>query len=198
MTLNSGMRPRRARRPVDLADGGTGKATPEEAAAALGVPSLDGNNVFSGVNEFQGTTRINGALELTLQGDDAVNIIDSAGAINVLDFSGSNGATYAFPAGGGTVQMALGAPYLPYRAISGAYTAQDSDGVINATSGTFTLALPAASGREGRVFYVKNSGAGTVTLDGDGAETIDGAGTLVVAAGTSVKVVCDGSGWVSF
>jgi hypothetical protein len=79
---------------------------------------------------------------------------------------------------------------------TGAYTATNDDYVIDCTSGTFTVTLPASSGRTGRILIIKNSGAGTITVDGNGAETIDGAATVTLAVqyGT-IQIMSDGTNW---
>jgi hypothetical protein len=79
---------------------------------------------------------------------------------------------------------------------TGAYTATDDDYVIDCTSGTFTVTLPASSGRTGRILIIKNSGAGTITVDGNGAETIDGAATYSLAVQyATIQIISDGTNW---
>lgn len=66
------------------------------------------------------------------------------------------------------------------------------------TSAGFTLTLPAvASAGEGFRFDAKNIGAGgfSLTLDGDGAEQINGSAALVLADGESALIWCDGTEW---
>ena len=79
---------------------------------------------------------------------------------------------------------------------TGAYTATNDDYVIDCTSGTFTVTLPASSGRTGRILIIKNSGAGTITVDGNSSETIDGAATYSIAVqyGT-IQIMSDGTNW---
>jgi hypothetical protein len=83
-----------------------------------------------------------------------------------------------------------------YVAKTGAYTATNDDYVIDCTSGTFTVTLPASSGRTGRILIIKNSGAGTITVDGNASETIDGATTVTLAVqyGT-IQIMSDGANW---
>lgn len=81
-----------------------------------------------------------------------------------------------------------------------AYTvvAGDKGKVINATTGTWTLSLTAAATLgDGFAFGVLNSGAGTITIDPNASETIDGATTKTVAAGKFVVVYCDGTKFVT-
>ena len=79
---------------------------------------------------------------------------------------------------------------------TGAYTATNDDYVIDCTSGTFTVTLPASSGRTGRILIIKNSGAGTITVDGNSSETIDGAATYSLAVQyATVQIMSDGTNW---
>lgn len=180
---------------LEVLYGGTGAVSRRDAARNLNVPSLDTGNVFTGQNEFEGTTQIRGPLEITLPAD-VLNLVDSGAAINVLDFSASNGATYTFPLGGGAVAMVGGPLSVPYRGVSGTYSVQMSDGVVNCTSGTFTVTLPTAVGCAGQWFAVKNSGAGVITVAGSGGQTIDGAASVALAATNVARVVSDGANWI--
>lgn len=66
-------------------------------------------------------------------------------------------------------------------------------------SGTVTLSLlAAATAEDGFEFLVKNVGSNNVTIDPDGAETIDGNSTLVLTAGEWARISCDGTQWRSF
>lgn len=66
------------------------------------------------------------------------------------------------------------------------------------TTGAMTATLPTASGITGRVFIVKkiDSSGNAVTLDADGSETIDGAGTYALTAQwNSVTIISNGTNW---
>lgn len=60
-------------------------------------------------------------------------------------------------------------------------TAADALVLVDTTSGAVTVTLPVAAVSAGKRYTVKktNAGANNVTLDGNGAETIDGAATVV-------------------
>jgi hypothetical protein len=75
-----------------------------------------------------------------------------------------------------------------------AYTALTTDRRIPCT-GTFTLTLYAASSNEGEWLIIKNNGTGTITIDGNASETIDGALTVDIAAGDSITIYCNGTNW---
>lgn len=70
----------------------------------------------------------------------------------------------------------------------------DAEEVVLA-SGTITLTLFTAVGNKGVIRIVKNTGSGTVTLDGNASETIDGATTKDLAAGAYCTIISDGANW---
>jgi microcystin-dependent protein len=62
--------------------------------------------------------------------------------------------------------------------------------------GTITLNLLAASAAgSGFYFIIRNVGSGTVTIDPNATELIDGASTVALLAGEGAVVICDGSNW---
>lgn len=75
------------------------------------------------------------------------------------------------------------------------YTITDSDYIVDC-SNTITVTLPTAVGRSGVTYVIKNSGVGTITLEGDGTETIDGALTLSIATTKCYTVVSNGTNWI--
>jgi hypothetical protein len=85
---------------------------------------------------------------------------------------------------------------LAYKAITTAYTIGTADYQIEATSGTFDITLPTAVGIQGRVYSVKNSGTGSITLATTSAQTIDGATTKALAQYTNVRVMSNGTNWI--
>lgn len=76
----------------------------------------------------------------------------------------------------------------------GAYTAVATDYLIraDATSAGFTITLPAATGT-GQMYHIKkiDSTANVVTIDGAGAETIDGATTKTISVQYSSFTIAD-------
>lgn len=89
---------------------------------------------------------------------------------------------------------------LPLRTVDGAYTITDDDVlvIVADSGGGSTITLPTAVGRDGRVYTVKRTdgGGGVVTLEGDGAETIDGAASVTLSQWDVYRVVSDGSNWL--
>lgn len=82
-------------------------------------------------------------------------------------------------------------------AVSAGFTVAIGDrGKAFICTGSWTMALSAATTLgDGFAFAVKNAGSGTITLDPNSAEQIDGATTLALAAGESAFVICDGAGF---
>ena len=71
-----------------------------------------------------------------------------------------------------------------------------SDKPLVYCNGTFTVNLPAAAVSDGRIYHVVNIGSGTITIDGSGSETINGATTLALTTQWSVATLhCDGAAW---
>jgi hypothetical protein len=67
--------------------------------------------------------------------------------------------------------------------------------LVEVTSGSPTITLPAASTASYLYFVIKNSGAGTVTLASAGG-TIDGASTQSIAQYASLTIVSNGTNWI--
>ena len=75
------------------------------------------------------------------------------------------------------------------------YTAATDDDVI-LCSGTFTVTLYAASGNSGNLLFIKNNNTGTITIDANGSELIDGnLSVYSLTKYTSYELLCDGTGW---
>lgn len=83
-----------------------------------------------------------------------------------------------------------------YVAKTATYTATIDDFTIDCTSGTFTVNLPTAVGITGRIYVIKNSGVGVITLDADGTETIDGLTTQTIISLASLTVQSNGANWI--
>lgn len=78
------------------------------------------------------------------------------------------------------------------------YTMTQTDyGILLTGTGTYTVTLPAVASSSGRVYQFKKTGAsGTVTLDGNASETIDGAATRAMSTQWEyIKLFCDGTAW---
>ena len=93
-------------------------------------------------------------------------------------------------AGGGSNSI------LTYAAKTSAYTVDNTDCVVDCTTGTFTVTLPTAVGIVGQYFVIKNSGTGIITIDAYGSETIDGVLNKILAVRyESLTIISDGTNW---
>ncbi|MGO7337311.1 hypothetical protein [Rhizobium leguminosarum] len=83
---------------------------------------------------------------------------------------------------------------LLYAAKSGDYTALASDdNAVHRFTADATVTLTAAATLGANWHYVVIADGGDVTIDPNGAETIDGAATLVIKNGYSVEIICSGA-----
>lgn len=88
---------------------------------------------------------------------------------------------------------------LPVNTVTTTYTVTAGDYTVlgDTTGGGFTITLPPASPNKGRIFIIKKTvAANTLTIDGDGSETIDGLATQALTTQyDSITVHSDGSNW---
>lgn len=88
---------------------------------------------------------------------------------------------------------------MAYAAKSAGYTMTAADYCVDVSgaAGAVVITLPAAAGITGTVYVIKNSDAAqTVTIDGNGAETIDGAATVAMSAQYQFRmIISDGTNW---
>jgi hypothetical protein len=63
-------------------------------------------------------------------------------------------------------------------------------------SGSPTVFLPTAVGISGRVYHVKNTGSGTITVQASGSQLIDEANNkLISSIYSSMQIISDGTNW---
>jgi len=93
-----------------------------------------------------------------------------------------------------------GAINKPYRAITSARTLDGTDHTVDCTANTFAVTLPTAVGVTGRVYNIKNSGAGTITVvaaTSPSQQYIDNATTYSISKQyQSITVQSNGSNWI--
>jgi hypothetical protein len=76
------------------------------------------------------------------------------------------------------------------------YTLLSTDSTIECTANSFTITLPTAVGADGKLYSIKNTGTGVITIDADGTETIDGNLTQTLINSESLTIQSNGSNWV--
>lgn len=104
--------------------------------------------------------------------------------------AGGTGATSV-----STAQAALSVDNkVVYAAKSGSYTALGTDNnAVHRYTATATVSLTAAATLGANWHYTVIADGGAVTIDPNGAETIDGAATLVIPDGYSAVIICSGT-----
>ena len=83
-----------------------------------------------------------------------------------------------------------------YTAPTGNYTITTTNYLVEYTTGSFTVTLPTAAGIQGHEFQIKNSGTGSITVDADGTETIDGSLTKTLVQYDAMKIMSNGINWI--
>lgn len=97
------------------------------------------------------------------------------------------------------MQSVVGAPRFQNK--TGAYTvvAGDNGAIINCTSGTFTVSLTAAAtlgaGFNCWIWNTSTTISNAITIDPNGAETIDEQATLILRRGEGIQIICNGTNW---
>lgn len=128
----------------------------------------------------------------------AAQVEQASGASIALDTS-DIGTTVQSEAAALTA-LSQGALKVAARGVSASGGVLVTDYLINAdaTTAAIVITLPAAGASTFRQLVIKkvDGSVHTVTVDGNGAETIDGAATYVLAAQyDTVSIQCDGVGW---
>lgn len=82
-----------------------------------------------------------------------------------------------------------------YKEVSTNYTVLSSDYTVNCTS-AITVTLPTAVGAGGKVYNLKNTSSGSVTVNTTSSQLIDGELTQSVLTMNNMKVQSTGTGWI--
>ncbi len=200
---------------LTLADNTTNNAT---SLAHGFLPKLSGNSsqFLNGQGNYatpSGTT--NSYTTTTFTSQTSVNVIHNFGTypvVQVLDGTGAqlipltvthntvNDFTVTFIAStSGTIIASVGSPQPnAFITVNSNYTVLNTDSTVNCSTGNFTVTLPTAVGQTGRIFRVKNSGNGTITLATTSSQTIDGnaSGTITMTQYDAIDVQSDWSNWI--
>ena len=89
----------------------------------------------------------------------------------------------------------LGGVTFPHLSITSGYTITENDYMVEVESGTVTVTLPSAVGIDGKIYIIKNSGTGVVTIDTTSSQLIDNLPTYNLAFYDTLTVVSDNVGW---
>jgi hypothetical protein len=84
----------------------------------------------------------------------------------------------------------------PYLAITALRTLDATDYQVDCTANTFTVTLPTAVGITGRVYSIKNSGTGVITVATTSSQTIDGITTQTLNQYDNIVVMSNGANYI--
>ncbi len=126
-------------------------------------------------------------------------IITSALTASTITASGltitNSGSRFTIDNSGNT--QISGSISLPYTAQTTTYSIKNTDHTIDCTSGTFTVTLPTAVGIQGKIYVIKNSGTGTITVATTSSQTIDGTTTKIISVQyDKITVQSNGTNWI--
>jgi DNA-binding transcriptional MerR regulator len=188
---------------------GIGTTTPgTKLTVSGGSIRVIGDGQFVGVTN----TAITGTFYMSYDASLNADIINNAGAGNIYirPGNGARGTGLTLLSGGNvgigtttpnSLLQVAGAISTAITNKTAAYTVTASDSVLtgDASTASFTFTLPTASGIAGRKYtFVKtDSSANTVTIAGNGTETINGATTKVLSTQWArCEIVSNGTNWI--
>lgn len=117
--------------------------------------------------------------------------------INELDITLPGTTTTSTANGITSITNTTTGPSGPYAAKTSAYSLLLTDFQINCTSGTFTVTLPDASLTvSGKIYSIKNTGTGTITVATTSSQLIDGQLNQTLTQWDNLQVLSTGTGWI--
>ena len=141
----------------------------------------------SGSNYWVGTAGTFTDTQPTADGS-IVRYVGTAIGTTILDFN-PDGLYVEISSNPSTVQS------VALRSFTGNTTLLSTDYTANVLSAA-TITLPTAVGIAGRIYNIKNSSTGTVTVATFGGQTIDGGTLTLTTQYQSVTVQSDGTNWI--
>lgn len=170
------------------------------AGTARFVIEKTGGNVGIGITDPSATLDVDGSAIFNESANSVDFRIESSSNTHMFYVDGTNneiGINTSTPASSLDIQGSLG---FATASVTGTTTLNQTHHVVLASdaSGSFTITLPAVASNTGKVYYIKktNSSANTITIDGNGGETIDGAATTSLSTQyDAIRIICDGSAW---
>jgi hypothetical protein len=89
-------------------------------------------------------------------------------------------------------------PTMPFRKISTAYTATSADYFIEATASAGVPTFPTAVGITGLAYIFKNRSGASITPLTTSSQTIDGSAPAAVANNGVLRIISDGTNWLTW
>jgi len=92
----------------------------------------------------------------------------------------------------------VGSLSLSYIAKTANYTLTVSDYTVDCTTNTFTITLPTAVGVSGRIYNIKNTGTGVITVNTTSSQTIDqyASGAINLVQWENLQVQSNNANWI--
>ncbi|MFZ4059559.1 MAG: hypothetical protein ACOYKE_15550, partial [Ferruginibacter sp.] len=122
--------------------------------------------------------------------------ISATGTPSITTYLRGDGAWSTVSGGGGSSTITIDNKTAAYTIVTG-----DLGKVINCTSGTFTISLTAAatlgSGFNVTIWNTSATSTDVITIDPNGAETIDGSTTITLRLGEGTEIVSNGTNWIT-
>jgi hypothetical protein len=111
---------------------------------------------------------------------------------------GSTGAVTLNAVGSGSSFIFNDSMSFPYRAITALRTLDSTDYTVDCTANSFTVTLPSAIDIQGRIYNIKNTGTGVITVATTSSQTIDGKNSETIKLNNkyNLKVQSNGSDWI--
>lgn len=158
-----------------LADGVDASGVLNASSGGTGLSSTPANGALD-IGNGTGFTRT------TLTAGSNISITNGSGSITIASTGGSSSLT-------------ISSKTAAYTVVAG-----DLGSIINCSGATsFTVSLTAAatlgSGFNCWIWNTTTTTAMVVTIDPNGAETIDGRTTLLLNQGEGMQIICDGTNW---
>lgn len=157
------------------------------------IGALSGRSMISGINNtiLGSFTGLSGALDIRYSNNYVVIADGSGNPRIIVDPAGLVSAPGGFAGAGGGGAITINNQVAAYTV-----TSSDLGKIVNCIANTFTVSLTAAATLgAGFNCWVWNTGTGVITIDPNGAETIDGVSTLTLRQGEGTQIVCNGTNW---
>jgi hypothetical protein len=170
--------------PATVSAGGGGTVTSVAATAGTGI-SITGSPITS-----------SGTFSITNTAPDQVVSLTAGSNVTITGTYPSFTIASSGGGGGGGSSLTIDNKTAAYTIVTG-----DLGKVINCTSGTFTVSLTAAatlgSGFNVTIWNTSSTSTHVITIDPNGAETIDGSTTITLRLGEGTEIVSNGTNWIT-
>lgn len=121
------------------------------------------------------------------------SVTSSYSVSSSYSISSSNSISSSYATTAGSV---LSPTTYAYNEISGSYLITSTDYTINCVSNSFIVNLPTSVGIAGKIYNIKNTSSGSITVSASLSETIDGSSNQTFNQWTTLTVQSTGANWI--